>query len=263
MSLAFSALLAAVLLLPGIIFRYLYIRSDSLRKSIDLSLLSESVFILLSSMLLHWLGRGIYKTLYGAEASLRPLYNLLTGKEAPDFAVVDAGFSPFVIYISALCVIGGLAALALQRFVIYFRLDERYKLLRIHNDWDKYLSGDVLRRETGQDFDYVQVDVLVDTSAGDVLYSGILDNYTLNKDQMIDRLFLSDVYRRDFSADVAPTAYGAPGNPAASVHQVSEQRDFSDARYYRLPGNYLVIPFGQIRNLNIIYTRLREMEEKK
>lgn len=259
MSLAFSALLAAVLLLPGIIFRYLYIRSDSLRKSIDLSLLSESVFILLSSLLLHWLGRGLYKTFFGTEASLRPLYNLLTGKEAPDFAVVNAGFSPFVIYITALCVVAGLSALLLQRFVLYFGLDDKFKLLRIHNDWDKYLSGSIVRRETGEDFDYVQVDVLVETGAGDVLYSGVLDNYTLNKDQMIDRLFLSDVYRRTFTEDAPAAQRGRPGNPVTSVHAVSDRRDFTPDRYYRLPGNYLVIPFGQIRNLNIIYTRLREV----
>ncbi|MEM9931574.1 MAG: hypothetical protein AAF840_17340, partial [Bacteroidota bacterium] len=151
------------------IFRYLYIRSDSLRKSIDLSLLSESVFILLSSLLLHWIGRWGYKLAFGKEATLEPIYNLLTGKQAPDFALIDAGFSPFVLYIVSLCILGGFAAQVLQKLVIRFRLDERFKLLRIHNDWDKYLSGDILRRETGEDFDYVQVDVLVDSGTGDVL----------------------------------------------------------------------------------------------
>ncbi|MEM9527078.1 MAG: hypothetical protein AAGA31_10735 [Bacteroidota bacterium] len=258
MSLAFGALLAAVLLLPGIVFRYLYIRSDGLRKSIDLSLLNESVFILSSALLLHVTGRWVVKVILRKDVGLEQLYLLLTGGKAPDFSVIDAGFSSFVAYILSLCVAGGLGALALQKLVLRFGLDDRFKILRIYNDWDKYISGAVLRRETGLDFDYVQVDVLVATAEGDVLYSGVLENYSLNKDQGIDRLFLSDVYRRNFSQDVAEKPPGKRKKPHYSVNEVTVAKDF-DERYYRMPGNYLVIPFGEIRNLNIIYTRLEEV----
>ncbi|MEM9260129.1 MAG: hypothetical protein AAGA62_10820, partial [Bacteroidota bacterium] len=78
------------------------------------------------------------------------------------------------------------------------------------------------------------------------------------KDQGIDRLFLSDVYRRNFSQDVAEKPPGKRKKPHYSVNEVTVAKDF-DERYYRMPGNYLVIPFGEIRNLNIIYTRLEEV----
>ncbi|MEM9931573.1 MAG: hypothetical protein AAF840_17335 [Bacteroidota bacterium] len=90
----------------------------------------------------------------------------------------------------------------------------------------------------------------------------MLDNYSLNKDQGIDRLFISDVYRRDFSKDAPRPQRGRPGNPTFSVNVASPEKDFDMDRYYRMPGNYLVIPFGQIRNLNIIYTRLEEVTEE-
>ncbi|MEL7160372.1 MAG: DUF6338 family protein [Bacteroidota bacterium] len=265
MSLAFGALLAAVLLLPGIVFRYLYIRSDGLRKSIDLSLLNEAVFILSVSLILHLVGRWLTKVIFQQRASLEEIYNLLTGKNTPDFAVIDAGFSWFVLYILILCLVAALLALGLQKLVSRMGWDERFKILRIYNDWDKYFSGAILRQKTGEDFDFVQVDVLVGTSEGDVLYSGILENYSLNKDQGIDRLFLSEVYRRDFVEDKEAKSRGTVEMKTVMGYSVWEtspakNKEF-DRRYYRMPGNYFVIPFGEIRNLNIIYTKIEELPE--
>lgn len=258
MNLAIGALLVAILLLPGIIFRYLYIRSDALRKTIDLSLLNEVVFILTPSLLLHLAGQGISQGIMGRNLDLKTLYLLLTGNgEDLDFSLIEQGFPYFVFYILSLCVIAGFLGIWLQKMVVYFGWDERYKILRIYNDWDKYFSGAVLPRAERDKIDFVQVDVVVQSAQGDVLYTGVLENYTLNKDQGIDRLFLSNAYRRVFTDDLSGTEEEREDPPEGYPN--FRVKDFDD-RYYALPGAYFVIPFGEIRNLNISYNTLVEVE---
>lgn len=257
MNLAIGALLVAILLLPGILFRYLYIRSDALRKTIDLSLLNEVVFILTPSLLLHLLGRGMVSGILGWEVNLQQLYLLLTNGGGIDFAAIDAGYPKFVGYTLFLCFLGGAAGVLFQKVVVMFGWDERYKILRIYNDWDKYFSGHVLPPAEREKIDFIQLDVVVNTAKGDVLYTGVLKNYSLNKDQGIDRVFLTNVYRRDFTNDLYAEGNVPMGVPAGTPSHLV--KDF-DERYYKMPGAYFVIPFGEIKNLNIIYNTLEELE---
>lgn len=251
MNLAFGALLLAILLLPGIVFRYAYLRSNALRKSVDFSLLSEAVFILLPCLLLHLLGWG-FDTLVERSLAFDVLYALLSGAglSAEGIEALQRGFLPFVLYILLLCGMAATIGIYLQRWVVANRWDERFKLLSIYNDWDKYFSGHAIIDDPQSAFDFVQVDVVVGSSEGDMLYTGILAHYSLNKEQGIDRLFMKQVSRRRFVDDVVM------GDP--SVYSTKED----DERYYNLPGNFLVIPFSQVKNLNIIYLRVQRTEER-
>ncbi len=258
MNLAFGALLAAILLLPGVIFRYIYIRSDSLRKSIDLSLLSEAVFILVPSMVAHSFGLLFTKYALGWERDLETIYYLVTGdNDGLEFQTVENGFLYFVGYILILSLLAAFMGKWARQLAVWRGWDERYKFLRIYNDWDKYFSGHVLPPAERKKIDFIQVDVMVNSDKGDVLYTGVLQNYSLNKDQKIDRLFLSNVYRREFTDDLDENKEereeAPPGYPSYRV------KDFDD-RYYALPGAYFVIPFGEIMNLNIIYNTFEEVE---
>ncbi|OAV44901.1 hypothetical protein [Lewinella sp. 4G2] len=254
MSLAIGALLVAILLLPGIVFRYLYIRSDALRKTIDLSLLSEAVFILIPSLLLHLFGRLVAEHLLGWDINLRQIYLLLTNSSAIDFALIDEGYPFFVGYILTLCILAGALAIGFQQLVVRLGWDERYKLLRIYNDWDKFFSGHALPKAEREQIEFIQVDVVCSSSAGDVLYTGVLENYSLNKDQGIDRIFLSNAFRRELKDDLQLDSMTVS---LPADYPSYRTKDFDD-RYYALPGAYFVIPFGEIKNLNIIYNTLKE-----
>jgi len=258
MSLALGAVITAVLLLPGIVFRYLYIRSDGLRKAIDLSLLNETIFILFSSLVLHVAGRAVMERVFKQDWGVEQLYLVLNGDDEPDFRLINANLDSFIFYILALCIISGVLAVLFQKLVVRQHWDEKIKVLRIYNDWDKYLSGRVLDLEVGRDFDYVQVDVLVNADKQSILYSGILENYTLNKEQGIDRLFLSGVYRRDFDKNALEPLHSDQARTQYAAYRVSEAKQF-DERYYPMPGNFLVIPFGEVQNLNISYIRIKEL----
>lgn len=104
MSFAFGALLIVLLLLPGISFRYAYIRSNSLRRSLDFSLLSEAIITLLLALLLHGAGRWI-AGLFGVEPDLRPLYLFATGGDLRevDFIYLEEGHGTFLGYTLLVC----------------------------------------------------------------------------------------------------------------------------------------------------------------
>ena len=245
MSLAFGALLIVLLLLPGIGFRYAYIRSNSIRRSLDFSLLSEAVIMVVVALLLHTLGGAIVQAL-GPGPDVRILYLLATGGGlAPeDYQILANSFVPFLAYTLLLAATGVGIGYALQQLVLRKGYDQRYKGLRVLNDWDRYFTGYVLPADRRKKLNFIWVDILVDGSGGNaVLYSGVLENYSLNREQVIDQVFISSAIRRhnlDLSG-VLPAADATASQPPN----------------YDLPGEYLVIPFSQVRNLNITYSYVR------
>ena len=248
---AFTALLLAVLLLPGILFRYAYLRSNALRKTVDFSLLSELVFVLVPTLIIHlfgWLVTVLLSSLFGYTPDLITLYDLLSGRPLGGEALTSlrTGFPLFVLYILMLCLLASLGGKLAQTWVLRRGWDERYKLFQIFNDWDKYFTGHVVLNEERANFDYVQVDVVVGSSEGDILYSGSLANYSLNREQGIDRIFMEFVYRRLLKDDV----------PVSPDPATAGDRE-ADPRYYTMPGDYLVIPFSQIKTLNLSYKKLK------
>ena len=241
MSFAFGALLIVLLLLPGITFRYAYIRSNSIRRSLDFSLLSEAIIMLLLALLLHGLGTWVAGW-FGVNTDLRILYLFATGGDlaVTDFAYLEAGYATFVGYILLLCGLASTLGYLTQQWVVTSSLDERYKVLRTLNDWDRYFTGYALSPEQRKKLNFIQVDLLVAGSGGEaVVYSGVLVNYSLNPAQGIDQIFLSRAIRR-INSDHSAT-------PTDSMKQK-----------YQLPGDCLVVPFSQVRNLNIVYHFVQE-----
>ncbi|PPK85686.1 hypothetical protein CLV84_2589 [Neolewinella xylanilytica] len=258
MGLAFGALLLATILLPGILFRYAYLRSDSLRKTVDFSLLSEAVFVLIPTLILHAFGWGLAR-LVGPALNLVPdlgvFYRLITGQLLTDAGLLrlERGLIPFILYILLLGAVAGWLGTLVQRWVLRNAWDDHFKLLRIFNDWDKYFTGHSVSGDPRRSFDYVQVDVVVQSGEGDILYTGALANYSLNQEQGIDRIFMEVVYRRRLSDDLRLSETALADLPPANREE--------DPRYYNMPGDYLVIPFGQIRNLNISYKKFETQAE--
>ncbi len=250
MSFAFGALLIVLLLLPGIAFRYAYIRSNSLRRSLDFSLLSETIIMILVALLLHAIGMGVARSA-GFAPDFRLVYLLGTGGvlETADFVAIEKSYLPFVGYVLLLCGTAALLGYGLQRIVLDRGYDQQYKGLRVLNDWDRYFTGYVLPAPLRSRLNFIWVDLLVDGSAGNaVLYSGVLENYSLNREQVIDQIFISSAIRRH-NPDLSGAGYAPPPG-----------RRQDQAPNYDLPGDYLVIPFSQVRNLNIIYNFLQQVD---
>ncbi len=125
-------------------------------------------------------------------------------------------------------------------------LDKKLNFLKINNDWYYLFSGRILD-QPGQ-IEFVQVDALVGSDNGNLIYCGILNNYFLSPEGSIDKIYLSNVYRRSLSEDLTFEDMKS---------KKFTEKEF-DERYYNMPGEYFVLFGNQILNINVTYYYLKE-----
>jgi hypothetical protein len=136
-----------------------------------------------------------------------------------------------------------------------FKLDIRYKFFRLNNEWHYLFSGEILDFPDvvgeSENIEIIQIDLLATTGEESVIYSGILQDYYLSKDNGLDRIYLSQVYRRKLKDDLA--------------HADQSNIQKLDERYYQMPGELFVIHYDKIVNMNVTYHRfsLEDVDENE
>jgi hypothetical protein len=257
MSFAVNVLILFLFLSPGIAFRFSFQKSDSFQLTIDSSIISEFALMIFMSLIFHALGMFIVESPFiDKEVQFREVYKLLLGEKDMDFSLLKKSYYFFILYITILSSLGYFIGGQLKKWVLKHNWDKKTRLLSPSSDWDYLLSG---RINNISKKDFIVVDALVESSEGDMIYVGILAKYFLNKDKSLDRIYLQGAIRRKLSND-------------AKLPQESEITDLSnhkaiyahygvafDERYYELPGDYLVLPFGQIKNLNVSFRTFDEV----
>lgn len=188
----------------------------------------------------------IFIEIIGQKISMDDLYHLLIGSDKGriDFELLKSSIPKFILYQTFLILFSVLLGYSIRIAALRFNLDKKFGFLKINNDWYYLFSGRILNNS--QAIELVQIDVLVSSNEGDVIYCGILDRYYLSPDGSIDRIYLSNVYRRRFSNDLR------------KEHIKTEKE--SDERYYNMPGDFFVIFGRAILNVNITYYMLSENE---
>jgi|SRR5882724_2993860 len=258
MNFAFPALLAFLLLLPGIILRYTYARGawgwaspTSLRRITD-----ELAYGVIFSIPLHtgWLELA---AALGFPADVRAPLALLAGNFgqgnsllAPSLRAISEHYPSVAAYFISLygasAVLGNLA----HRTVRKLRLDHRTKTFRFDNYWYYMLTGEVLRfRENaeGEEPDGVYLSAVVAHSGVSYLYRGIVTDFTFDGDGALDTVVLSDAHRRALSDDRA-----ASEEPVPSYQE--------DPRYYNVRGDFLILRYAEMQTLNLDYFWLGEAD---
>ncbi|WP_240223200.1 hypothetical protein [Rheinheimera hassiensis] len=104
--------------------------------------------------------------------------------------------------------------------------------------WYYELKGKISEAESAQ---LIKVSCMQDCKDGTVFYYGYLQDFYLNKSGQLDRLVLSDVYRRKIESDE------------------TEDHTSNNARFYKIKGDRLVIKYEHILNLNIEYLYIEEI----
>ena len=83
--------------------------------------------------------------------------------------------------------------------------------------------------------DFVWVDLMVQVNEGTIIYTGVLNDYVLSKENGLDRIYLSEVVRRYLGDD----------------HNKKRLE-------YEMPGNFMVFPFDKVLNMNLTYYQIEE-----
>lgn len=185
--------------------------------------------------------------------------------EAPvDFEKLNEQLPLFLLYNLIVLSSSFYAGKRIRTLIFEKDWDIRYEWLRLNNHWYYLLKGKLYDINAGskdemlyKKIGFIQIDALVrDVDGETVLYSGILENFYLAKDDGLDTLELILVYRRSFSKD-QPDKKLTEEAPLATNLLDKE----TDERYYNMPGDYFVIPYSQVINLNVTYLEFTEVEE--
>jgi hypothetical protein len=197
---------------------------------------------------------------------------LINSDKAPVHDLTENNVFLFVLYCTVVYIIAWYLGGVARRVVVKNKLDIQYPILRLHNDWHYILSGLILdfpgQPGDSENVNTIWIDALVENKEGNVIYSGILKHYVLSKEDGLDRLYLTAVQRRLFKDDVVQefSGHDEASNADAGVentvdYDVEQQDELTtDDRYYFMPGDYFILPYQEIKNLNIIYYREEELD---
>lgn len=224
MNVAFGTLLILIFLSPGFVCRYAFLKGPYSRKNFRPSLSDEVFWSVIPSFFIQLLVL-LFLQLIDIQPATKDLYLMMIGNAEVNFKLVNEGLGLFLIYSASLLLLSYVAGASARLIVSYFNIDLKYNLLKVNNEWYYLFSGKLAESKV----EFIQLDVLVHSNKekGTTLYSGILEDYFLNKDGGIDRLYLIEVYR--------------------------------DTKY-EMPGDFFVIFGKDILNINLTYFKLKEKD---
>ena len=265
MNFLFNALIITLLLLPGVILRLSYLSIFYSKKTFRSSFAEELLLSLLPTFLIQFAGFLIIKN----KVDIGTFYLLLINSDKTVQHNLSANsITGFLTYCTIIYIVSALLGVVLRKLVQEYSLDVRIPLLRLYNDWYYHLWGFIKRDEKGRkifnEIDIVWLDILVDSKEGSFLYSGWLYEFILSKEEGLEFLCLNGVRRRklamDKSEDQAIIKFEnnndinvSYDNYEAKNETVTQLNNYIDERYYDMPGQNFIIPYKEVKNINIIY----------
>ncbi len=121
------------------------------------------------------------------------------------------------------------------------RIDRKFKILRFQNYWHYILSGEILDfpRIDGEPslIEFTWVDIIVNSGSRTILYSGFLEEYNLtNTGNGLENIIISNFSRKVIYSD---------------------KKSYS--RFYKISGDFLIIPASKIENIDITYYEIDDI----
>ncbi len=259
MNIAFSALVLALLLLPGGLFRYGYLRGPVQQRTpgVTLNLTDNLGWVLFGAVGMHALALWVLSWF-----NVHPGYDLIlpavTGVFGKDgqwlqdtIRVLPSVQGAYAAYFAGSSFGAYLLGVGLHAFVRTSGLDSRLGFLRFSDDWFYILDERANRFDAGPRWTIgrwgigratllpdVYVTVVVEQASTSYLYRGIVQGYALDDKGNLDRLELRSAKRRKLTDDRKP---GEEHNP------------LGDDRYYQLVGDLLIVRASEFRTMNVEY----------
>lgn len=239
MNIAFPAFFLLVLVLPGFIFLGSYSRSENTRldnRAFD----SSSASALFIAAFLHaiWI---FLASSFGKPVDFELAIKLMTGTKLSETDTLLLASNMLWIwqYFLSIFFASWFLGNAFQKTVTYF-FPYKDSFLSFDTPWYYELKGFLSKEKDAQ---LIELSCLCDNKDGSYLYYGILEDFYLDNNGQLDRLVLSNVYRRKLSAD-DEDSHGTEGTKPKE----------SDHRYYKVRGDRLILKYTDISNINIEYS---------
>ena len=268
MNLALPALVIILLVTPGVLFSYSYRKGIGWRSPVSLDTFQNELGKgLLWAILINLVGVQFVKCLGWYEVDFPAFLSLLSGWPDPDNPNVQGRMEAVALNVQAIALyllVISTASIALGFFSHWIvrknALDLRYNFLTFNNEWSYLFSGEARAFDTKQsertmkgmkalkssEPDFVFVSAIVDQGGESTLYWGVLSDFHFKAGQL-DRVVMRFAQRRTLAQD--------------SDGAQTDSDPITDRRFYAILGDYLVIPYGNIKNLNVGYRWLPDEDE--
>lgn len=235
-----------LLIVPGALARKAYssVRLSDYHKKA--SSLSEIVLTIALSILIQFIGIMfielidlMFKCKYTID--FKSILSLLSysNTSKPDVLLnLEAHFKKIILYqliLYALCI---LVSRWILNFVINRKYDQKYPFLRFDNEWHYILTGRLVNPNQ-EVLKYANILMDIDDTSY-IIYSGIIKDYSLNKDGELNIIELFKVKRKIISKD-------SPHRPLEDTFRVHS----------------FFIPYANIRNFSITYIDIESDEIPK
>lgn len=237
MNIAFPAIFALALVIPGFVFLHAFYRTES--TSIDSKPFDFSFAVaLMLAFCLHAFYIFTLPALYPDSFSPLPAWKidysvcikLLTGNELTDEQIdnLKTYIFPIGLYFFSLYALAFVAGKISQKAFLKI-FPYKSSLLSFDTPWYYELKGNL---SSAQDAQIIKLSCLEDFVDGSYLYYGVLEDFYLKNDGQLDRIVLSNVSRRKL---------------------VEDDLDDDTERFYQIKGDRLVFWCDRIKNINIEY----------
>jgi hypothetical protein len=243
MNIAFSAIVLALLLLPGGLFRYGYLRGFFRRSPAAVSSLTDDLaWVLLTSSFVHSLAIAILAR-FGIATDYHVVLPLLVGQFGKDQVLLTEILDrlpqvqgAYAAYFAVTAIGAYILGMGLHWIVRRFGWDRKVAFLRFPNDWH-YALDPGANQQFGVTPE-VFLSTVVDQKNDAYLYRGVVSDWQLDRTGGLERVELKNAYRRLLKDD----------RPENQPHQPQ-----ADQRYYPIVGERLILRMSEMRTINIQY----------
>jgi len=249
MNIAFPAFLIFLLVLPGIIFRYAYLRGRSINNPFVItSMADEIAYGVVAAAVLHTLWCSVFKCAHHP-VDYKSVIVLSVGAYGEHQEYLSAALTGIsrnagliAVYFLSLYAVSAILGLAAHEVVRTFRLDHMFSLLRFRNEWYYLLSGEYVNLpEQGGSIgsrrpDMVLLSTVIIQGGQAYIYRGYVVDYYFDRTGVLDRVVLFNVKRRRLENDRA------------------EGQEYSlagDERFYAIMSDLFVIKYSEMQTINV------------
>jgi hypothetical protein len=251
MEFAASAIFLLVLLLPGFILQTAYTKGfwrwNSPTSNRSLSEQIPAGIVLAGVLHVLWCSVA---TALGYKINLTAIFMILTGTYGRDEANFDRAISWLTnnasrisFYFASLYLFAASLGYVLHFAVRRLRLDKTTRIFRFNNHWFYLLSGEIAQFadspiQIDDEIDGIWLTTVVHHSDADYVYKGVVTDFFYDREGNLDRVYLVVAARRKLADDRKDEPIGSPE---------------SEARYYPIEGDYLVLRYAEMSTINIDY----------
>lgn len=231
---------------PGFLFRKCYYRGEftkQFNQSNEFDKLLWNVFFSGTSIGITFLSIYFFRNLSGLEVldslsydTINEIAAPISDNKIPEKDVIYKTYKDLILIITLIYFFSCFFGITLHWLVRSLKLDVYFPLFRFKNYWYYYIHGGKILYSNPSDkkLAFTVVDVLCEIAGATKLYSGILSQYTINReDNNLESIFLTN---------------------ARSFKQIKDDKGNTiEVKTREIPGAAFCIPYKNVANMNLIY----------